>query len=114
MPASASDEPPAGAFVDVLPLADLPEGGQRTVLLGFQRVLICRSADGLHAVAGLCPHALQPLEGGEIRQRTIRCSKHGACFDLTSGVPLNGVTNQRLRTYPLRVRDGRIEIQSRS
>jgi 3-phenylpropionate/trans-cinnamate dioxygenase ferredoxin component len=98
-------------FVDVLALADLPEGGQRTVLLGFQRVLLCRSAHGLYAVAGLCPHAFQPLEGGEIRDQSIRCRKHGACFDLSTGAPLNGVTNQRLRTYTVRVRDGRIEIQ---
>jgi len=98
------------AFIDVLAEADLPERGQRTVFLGFTRVLLCRSDRGIYAVAGLCPHALQPLEGGEMRDETIRCRKHGACFDLRSGTPLNGVTDQRLRTYTIRVRNGRIEI----
>jgi 3-phenylpropionate/trans-cinnamate dioxygenase ferredoxin component len=101
-------------FIDVLAVADLPERGQHTVLLGFTRVLICRSEQGMYAVAGLCPHALQPLEGGEIRDETIRCRKHGACFDLRNGTPLNGVTDQRLRTYPIRVRNGRIEIATHS
>jgi nitrite reductase/ring-hydroxylating ferredoxin subunit len=98
------------AFIDVLATTDLPERGQRTVFLGFTRVLICRSDHGMYAVAGLCPHALQPLEGGEIRDETIRCRKHGACFDLLTGRPLNGVTDQRLRTYRIRVHNGRIEV----
>jgi nitrite reductase/ring-hydroxylating ferredoxin subunit len=98
------------SFIDVLAMTDLPEHGQRTIFLGFTRVLLCRSDHGMYAVGGLCPHALQPLEGGEIRDETIRCRKHGACFDLRTGMPLNGVTDQRLRTYAIRFRNGRIEI----
>jgi nitrite reductase/ring-hydroxylating ferredoxin subunit len=105
---SASNK--AEEFVDVLALSELPAGEQRRVLLGFVRVLLCRTDHAVYAVAELCPHALQPLLGGEVRDGAIHCPRHAACFDLATGKPLNGVTNAPLRTYPLRIREGRIEI----
>lgn len=101
----------AEAFVDVGALQDLPMGGHITAVVGFMRVLVLRTEDDkLHAVADLCPHALQPLAGGEVRDGSIRCPKHGACFDLASGKPLNRVTQNPLTLYRVRVRDGRVEL----
>jgi nitrite reductase/ring-hydroxylating ferredoxin subunit len=40
----------------------------------------------------------------------IRCARHGALFDLLTGKPQNGVTSKALRVYPVRIRDGRIQI----
>jgi len=104
--AAASD-----GYLDVLALDDLPPGSQKSVPHGFQRVLLCHVADGVHAVADLCPHALQPMAGSEITGGVIRCARHGALFDLVTGKPQNGVTTQSLRIYPVRIRDGRIEIR---
>lgn len=97
-------------FIDVLAADDLPPGSQHSVALGFQRVLLCHTPAGIHAVADLCPHALQPLAGSEITDGVIRCAKHGASFDLVTGKPKNGVTARTLRVYPVRVRDGRVAI----
>ncbi len=100
----------ADGFIDVLALDDLPSSSQKSVALGFQRVLLCHTPIGIHAVADLCPHALQPLAGSDIKDGVIRCAKHGALFDLSTGKPKNGVTAKTLRVYPVRIRDGRIEI----
>ncbi len=97
-------------FIDVLAADDLPPGSQRSVAQGFQRVLLCHTPDGIHAVADLCPHALQPLAGSEIKDGVIRCAKHGAVFDLVTGKSKNGVTDRTLRVYTVRIRDGRIAI----
>lgn len=100
-----------GAFIDVCASHALTAGGQTTVLVGFMRVLVLRTVDGgLHAVADLCPHALQPLAGGEVQEGQIRCPKHGACFDLVSGQPRNRLTSKPLTLYRVRERDGRIEV----
>jgi 3-phenylpropionate/trans-cinnamate dioxygenase ferredoxin component len=109
-PPRSEESDPARGFVDVLAVEALPPGGQRSVLVGFTRVLLCHVGERIYAVGELCPHALQPLAGGEIRDGAIRCPKHGARFDLETGRPLNGVTVNLLRTYPLRIRQGRIEI----
>jgi nitrite reductase/ring-hydroxylating ferredoxin subunit len=113
--APTTDDPgAAGAsregYTDVLALAELPPSSQKSVSHGFQRVLLCHTPAGIHAVADLCPHALQPLVGSEITNGRIRCAKHGALFDLATGKPVNGVTMKNLKLYSVRIRDGRIEI----
>ncbi len=97
-------------FIDVLALIDLPAAAQRSVSHGFERVLLCHTPDGIRAVADLCPHALQPLAGSAVQGGMIHCAKHGAVFSLVTGKPQNGVTARTLRVYPVRIREGRIEV----
>lgn len=101
---------PADGFVDVSALEDLPQGSQKSVPWGFERILLCHTADAIHALADLCPHALQPLSGSTIAGGVIRCAKHGAEFDLVTGKPCNGVTPRTLKIYPLKVERGRILV----
>ncbi len=98
------------AFVPCVALAELPPGSQRSVVCGVLRVLVCHTGEGVFAVRDLCPHALQPLAGGEIVGGLIRCPKHGALFALATGEPENSVTNERLTTFRIRLRHGQIEI----
>lgn len=107
----AAKPPDENTFVDACAAADLAPGAQITTQLGFQRVLVLRTAEGeLHALADLCPHALQPLAGGEVSAGTLRCLKHGACFDLRNGQPQNSVTQKSLTLFRVRERAGRIEV----
>lgn len=101
---------PADGFVDVSALEDLPQGSQKSIQWGFERILLCHTAEGIHAVADLCPHALQPLMGSTVAGGAIRCAKHGAEFDLVTGKPRNGVTPRTLKIYPLKVEQGRILV----
>jgi len=110
-PLPGAEQPAASdGYIDVLALEELPPGAQKSVAYGFRRVLLCHAAGAIHAVADLCPHALQPLAGSEIRDGFIICARHGALFDLDTGKPRNGVTSKTLRVYPVRIRDGRIQI----
>jgi nitrite reductase/ring-hydroxylating ferredoxin subunit len=109
-PAPGGAAASADGFVAVLAQEELPRDSQRSIPLGFSRVLLCHTADGIFAVADLCPHALQPLAGAMIADGSIRCLKHGALFELASGKPQNGVTPHSLRVYPVRLRNGQIEI----
>lgn len=97
-------------YVDVLALSDLPAGSQKTVHICFTRVLLCHTEQGLYAIEDKCSHAVQPLAGGEIENGVITCPKHGACFDLATGNPVNNVSRRPVRTFGVRVNDGRIEI----
>jgi 3-phenylpropionate/trans-cinnamate dioxygenase ferredoxin subunit len=97
-------------FVDVLGEDELPPGGRRSVQLGFRRVMLYRDPERIYAFSEACPHALQPLADAEISAGSIRCQKHGACFDLSSGRPLNGVTAKPLPMYQVKIQSGRILI----
>jgi nitrite reductase/ring-hydroxylating ferredoxin subunit len=99
-----------GRFVPVLALDDLPVGAQTTAQIAAVKVLLCRTPESIHAVGWLCPHSFQPLLGGQVVNGVIRCPKHGACFELATGKPTNGVTTNALATYQTRVVAGTIEV----
>ena len=99
------------SYIEVIGIGDLPEGTQKAVFVSVTRVLLCHTSEGLYAVEDKCSHAFQPLAGGEIREGNITCPKHGACFDLATGKSLNQVTARPIKTFNVRVRAGRVEIQ---
>ena len=74
-------------------------------------VLIFRTKDGYRACEPLCPHQQIPLKNGTLMNSDtmIRCSRHNFIFRLTDGAGVNCV-GMRLRVYPARERDGRIEV----
>jgi nitrite reductase/ring-hydroxylating ferredoxin subunit len=110
IPPAGEDTLASNGFVGVEDAANLSPGSRRSLLLGHRRILLYNSGEDVHAFAEVCPHALQPLTDGEIYDRTVRCSKHGAHFDLNTGKPLNGVTSSALKIYRVRIRNGRIEV----
>jgi len=98
-------------YVATIPLTDMAPGTQRLWLHGLQRILLCRSHEGnVYAVLDVCPHAKQPLIGGSFDDASITCPKHGACFDIRSGKPLNSVTKRQLQTLPVRICAGVVEV----
>jgi 3-phenylpropionate/trans-cinnamate dioxygenase ferredoxin subunit len=101
----------SAGFVPVLILDELRVGEQRVVQLAARRILICRTEGAVHAIDWLCPHSFQPLLGAKIANGVIRCPKHGACFELATGKPVNGVTTESVATYPTRLNAGWIEIE---
>lgn len=98
-------------FIDVAALDEVPDGGQRSMLVNGRRILLCRIDEEVFALADLCPHAHQPLGGGVIEGRVIHCPRHGARFDLTTGKPLNGVTRTAVTTYAVRVDGDRVAVR---
>jgi toluene monooxygenase system ferredoxin subunit len=74
-------------------------------------LLIFKTKDGYRACEPLCPHQKVPLKSGTLMsgETMIRCSRHNFIFRLTDGVGVNCV-GLRLKVYPARERDGRIEV----
>ncbi|MFT3666914.1 Rieske (2Fe-2S) protein [Piscinibacter sp.] len=104
----------ADGFEDVAALASVPPGAQHCVVVGGRPVLVCRDArDGrVWAVHNSCPHAFQPLTGGALRDGTLLCPKHGACFELATGRSLNAVTPRPLAVFGVRIEGERVLVSS--
>ena len=108
--AASSDDDSPDLWTEVLKDSDLASGVQKLTWFGRQRVLLYRERERVYAVADLCPHALQPINGGRIEQGVIRCPKHGACFELSSGRPTNRITDKPLTVFRVKIDAGRIML----
>lgn len=98
-------------FERLLAADDLPQGAMRCFDLTGHAVLLCRTREGFHAVQNICTHAYARLDEGRLRGTRLICPLHGASFDVRDGHVLGAPANQPLRTYPVRIVDGQVEVE---
>jgi anthranilate 1,2-dioxygenase ferredoxin component len=89
--------------------AQFPEEGKLATVINRWHVLAAKTDEGLFAVNDRCTHQAALLSAGRIRRGAIMCALHGARFEIASGKCLGGAYNS-LRTFPIRVIDGLIEV----
>jgi 3-phenylpropionate/trans-cinnamate dioxygenase ferredoxin component len=65
----------------------------------------------LYAIENICPHANARLSEGFAEGCEIECPLHSAIFDVTTGTHLRGEPCRDVKTFPVRIVEGRIEIQ---
>lgn len=87
---------------------DLRPGHGRAVTIDDDHVAVFLADGGYYAVDARCPHEGYPLAKGDVVGCVLTCRWHNYKFDLRDGACLVG--DEAVRTYPLRVVDGRIEI----
>jgi nitrite reductase/ring-hydroxylating ferredoxin subunit len=96
-------------WTPAFPLASLAPGSARVYKHPDAQVAVFHLADGaLHAVDNRCPHEGYPLAAGTVRGCILTCQWHNFKFDLRDGSPVMG--EEGVRTYPVRVQDGVVEV----
>lgn len=98
------------AYVVVAREDELKPGQMKRINAGERRLLLCRTEDGWYCVDELCSHEDYSLYFGCIKGRSIKCSLHGSHFDLATGQPLNEPALSPIGSYPVRLRDGQVEV----
>lgn len=88
----------------------LDRNANRAVELGGTSILVCNADGDIFAVENVCSHQTSPLEGGRVRRCMIFCPLHGMPFDLKTGEPRGQLTSKGIKTFPVRITDGMIEI----
>ena len=101
---------PEDTYIYVVNVADVPAKSMASFDVNGNSVLICHTPEGLFAVENQCSHAMATLEAGRLRGCRLVCPLHGASFDVRDGSVKGKPALQPIRSYPLRVVDGRIEI----
>ncbi len=97
-------------FQPCLPLAELGESATKAVTVGESQIVLCQFDGELFAIEDKCSHADEPLACGRIRNGWIACPAHGGRFDLATGEAVGPPATVPIRTYPVRVVGGMIEI----
>ena len=82
---------------------DIPPGAIKRVDVDGVEVLLCNVGGEIYAVEDVCTHDGGPLDQGELDGCRIMCPRHGALFDVTTGVALTLPAIEPLPTYGVRV-----------
>jgi len=90
---------------------EVPEGKVKVVQAGGTRIALCNYGGTLYAIDDVCTHDRGPLGQGELVGNEIECPRHGARFDVTTGRVTRLPAVRPVRTYPVRVNDGTIEVE---
>ena len=98
-----------GDWTRAASLATLEARGRLLFRKAGRQILLFDTPDGVRACNNRCPHEGYPLREGSLDERgVVTCNWHNWKFDLCSGENLYG--GERLRTYPVEVRDGDVWI----
>jgi nitrite reductase (NADH) small subunit len=99
------------SWVDLGPLAALPERGARCVRVGSLVVAVFRTSTGqVFALRDQCPHRGGPLSQGIVHGTRVTCPLHDWVIDLTTGQAI-GADVGATATFSVRVVDGRIALE---
>jgi len=68
--------------------------------------------DTFHATDGLCTHERIHLADGLVMDDIIECPKHNGRFNYKTGEARGAPVCINLKTYPVKVEDGRVYLQA--
>jgi 3-phenylpropionate/trans-cinnamate dioxygenase ferredoxin subunit len=96
-------------WVDAAASEQLAAGGRWLLRRSGCEVALFNVQGSLYAIDDSCPHAGGSLVIGQLDGTTVTCRAHGLRFDLASGCTRGGA-GLKVRTYPVRVQEGRIQV----
>ncbi|SMH51727.1 nitrite reductase small subunit NirD [Mesorhizobium australicum] len=89
---------------------DIPRRGARCVTTPQGRIGVFRTADDqVFAIEDHCPHKGGPLSQGIVHGTSVTCPLHNWVISLETG-QAQGADEGSVRTIPLRLVDGQIQI----
>lgn len=98
----------ADTWVEVAADDALAPGQMRAFSHAGRRLLHVFTADRHYVLDEMCTHEDYSLALGCIKGDRIKCSLHGSHFDLATGAALDEPADAPLRTYPVRLADGKV------
>ena len=100
----------AHRWTPVLPITAL-DGQPRRVDVDGVGVVLYHTDGQVLAVGARCPHLGAPMDDGWVDRDQIVCPWHGSRFACDSGEVLRGPATAALPRYPVRIRDGLVEVR---
>jgi 3-phenylpropionate/trans-cinnamate dioxygenase ferredoxin component len=91
---------------------NLPAGDYVQVELDGTLIAVFNVAGQFYAIDDVCTHDGGGLAGGGLDGDVVICPRHGARFCLRTGAALTPPAYEPVRTYPTRVVDGTLQIES--
>ena len=102
----------AGTTIAVCPAAELTPGEMRLVEHDGRKIGVFNCEGTYYAIEDRCSHDNGTLAEGEFDGGacTVECPRHGALWDLRTGVPRTLPATEPVATFPVRVEDGIVRV----
>jgi nitrite reductase (NADH) small subunit len=95
-------------WIDIGSIDAIPRRGARCVTTPAGKIAVFRTQeDQVFALENRCPHKQGPLSEGIVHGASVTCPLHNWVFDLETG-KATGADEGQVRTYPIRIADGRV------
>jgi len=100
-----------GRWFDVAAADELPPCSRRVVDADGLQVAVFNLNGEFHAIEDVCAHDGGDLASGNLDGDTIACPRHGAKFCIRTGAVLSPPAYEDVNTFPVRVADGRVQVE---
>ena len=98
-------------FVRVAETTEVPAGGIKKVAVGGEEILVANVEGKYYAMGGKCTHRGGDLSKGVLSGSVVKCPRHGARFDVTSGEVVRGPAKKSEPTFEVRVEGKNILVR---
>ena len=97
-------------YVAVASVAEIQPGKTRRFVLDGHPVLLTNVDSSFYAVDDMCTHEDSSLSLGCLKGELVSCTLHGSRFSVVTGQPMEEPATEPLKTWPVRLRDGKIML----
>jgi len=97
-------------WVKITAVAALPEERGIRVEAGPHRIALFRIGSDVHAIGDRCSHAEASLSEGDLFDDEIECPRHGATFDIHTGMPLTLPATKPVPVYQTKTEGGDLYV----
>ena len=101
---------PEPEFTRVTESGNVPEKGFSCFNIEGRALVICRFRDEFFALENMCSHAASTFDEGRMRGYRLMCPLHGASFDIRDGSVTGAPATRGIRSFPVRIVDGTLEV----
>jgi 3-phenylpropionate/trans-cinnamate dioxygenase ferredoxin subunit len=98
-------------WIDVGPVEGVTASSPLTAEVDGYPIVIVPCGAEFFAVEDRCSHDGESLAGAEVEACEIICPRHGARFDLRTGDALTPPAYEPIRTFRVRVENGRLLVE---
>lgn len=103
-----------GRWVEAGTVDELKPGTPKIIEAGNTRIALFKiegPGGGIYAIEDVCTHDDGPVAEGPVEDSVIECPRHGARFDIKTGAVLSMPAVTPIRTFPVRVKGSKIEVE---
>jgi len=98
-------------FVKVTETGEVPLGKMKKVTVDGKEILIVNVEGKYHAIGNKCTHRGGDLSKGIMSGKVVKCPRHGAKFDVTTGEVAAGPAKKSEPTFEVKVEGKNVLLQ---